>query len=64
MKPAARVPVRFIAIFFAINVLLPMGMNAAAGLWWAVVLPPFVLLMLLVAWPLRKSVTRATEVFA
>jgi uncharacterized membrane protein len=59
-----RIPARFIVFFYAINVLLPLGMNAAAGLWWAVVLPPFVLFALLVAWPLRKSVTRLVEVFA
>ena len=60
----SRIPGRFIFYFYAINLLLPLGMNAAAGLWWAVVLPPFVLVALLVAWPLRKSVTRLVEVFA
>jgi uncharacterized membrane protein len=59
-----RIPARFIALFYAINVLLPLGMNAAAGLWWAVVLPPFFLVALLVAWPLRTSVKRMAEVFA
>lgn len=59
-----RIPVRFIAAFYAINVVLPLGMNAAAGLWWAVLLPPVVLFGLLVAWPLRRSVKRVVEVFA
>ena len=59
-----RVPMRFVIYFFAINVLLPLGMNAAAGLWWAVALPPAVLMLLLVVWPLRASVRRVAEVFA
>jgi uncharacterized membrane protein len=60
----ARIPTRFVAYFFAINVFLPLGMNAAAGLWWAVILPPVVLLVLLVAWPLLRTLHRLVEVVA
>lgn len=59
-----RVPLRFMAAFFGLNLLLPLGMNAGAQLWWSVLLPPVVLFALLVAYPLRSSVKRVAEVFA
>lgn len=49
-----RLPFRWIAIFYGANVLLPLGMSAAAGLWWAVVVTLGAYGLLGISIPLRK----------
>jgi uncharacterized membrane protein len=39
----ARIPVGFLALYYGLNVLMPLGMSVAAGLWLAVALTVAVL---------------------
>ena len=58
----ASVPLSFLAMFYAINLILPMGMSAAAGLWGAVLATVGALALLMMRLPERaRDLRTATE---